>query len=115
AWMLVMYCFDIAVRAVKLAFLQLIAPVPILAYIDESKGNNVFNNWLKQCTSSFLSLFIRLITIYFVIFIISEIVRQNGLGYYMFDADTQQYVYSSVGSNWLLGAFIIIGLLLFAR
>ena len=115
AWMLVLYCFDIAVRAVKLAFLQLIAPVPILAYIDESKGNNVFNNWLKQCTSSFLSLFIRLITIYFVIFIISEIVRQNGLGYYMFDADTQQYVYSSVGSNWLLGAFIIIGLLLFAK
>lgn len=114
AWMLLMFCFDLAVRSVKLSFLQLIAPVPILANIDESK-QNVFKNWLKECTSCFLSIFTRLITIYFIIFVISELVRNNGFGYYVFDAQTQEFVYKSGFSNWLLSAFVIIGLLMFAK
>ena len=114
AWMLLTFCFDLAVRSVKLSFLQLIAPVPILANIDESK-QNVFKNWVKECTSCFLSIFIRLITIYFIIFVISELVRNNGFGYYVFDAQTQEFVYKSGFSNWLLSAFVIIGLLMFAK
>ncbi len=114
AFMLLMFCFDLAVRSVKLSFLQLIAPVPILANIDESK-QNVFKNWVKECTSCFLSIFIRLITIYFIIFVISELVRNNGFGYYVFDAQTQEFVYKSGFSNWLLSAFVIIGLLMFAK
>ena len=114
AWMLLTFCFDLAVRSVKLSFLQLIAPVPILANIDESK-QNVFKNWVKECTSCFLSIFIRLITIYFIIFVISELVRNDGFGYYVFDAQTQEFVYKSGFSNWLLSAFVIIGLLMFAK
>ena len=62
AWMLLMFCFDLAVRSVKLSFLQLIAPVPILASINDS--DSIFKNWIKETTSCFLNLFIRLITIY---------------------------------------------------
>lgn len=115
AWMILMYCFDLAVRAVKLSFLQLIAPVPILANIEESKGSSIFKNWVSQSVSCFLSIFIRLITIYFIIFVISELVGVNGLGYYTFDAELGEFVYMSGYSNWLLSAFVIIGLLLFAK
>lgn len=115
AWMILMYCFDLAVRAVKLSFLQLIAPVPILANIEESKGSSIFKNWVSQSVSCFLSIFIRLITIYFIIFVISELVGINGLGYYTFDAELGDFVYMSGYSNWLLSAFVIIGLLLFAK
>lgn len=115
AWMILMYCFDLAVRAVKLSFLQLIAPVPILANIEESKGSSIFKNWVSQSVSCFLSIFIRLITIYFIIFVISELVGVNGLGYYTFDAKLGEFVYMSGYSNWLLSAFVIIGLLLFAK
>ena len=115
AFMILMFCFDLAVRAVKLSFLQLIAPVPILANIDESKGSSVFKNWVSQSTSCFLSIFIRLITIYFIIFVISELVGTNGLGYYTFDAQLGEFVYMSGYANWLLSAFVIIGLLLFAK
>lgn len=113
AWMLLMFCFDLAVRSVKLSFLQLIAPVPILASINDS--DSIFKNWLKETTSCFLNLFIRLITIYFIIFIIAELVRENGFGYYVFDATLGDPVYQSGASNWLLSAFVIIGLLLFAK
>lgn len=115
AWMILMYCFDLAVRAVKLSFLQLIAPVPILANIEESKGSSIFKNWISQTVSCFLSIFIRLITIYFIIFVISELVGINGLGYYTFDAEIGDFVYMSGYANWLLSAFVIIGLLLFAK
>lgn len=115
AWMLFMFCFDIAVRSVKLSFLQLIAPVPILASIDESQGNKVFKAWTKNCVSTFLSVFVRLITIYFIIFIISEIVKNGLIGYYKFDFASSKFVFQSGGSNFLLSAMIILGLLLFAK
>lgn len=69
AWMFFGFCFDAAIRTVKLGVLQLIAPIPIFSYIDPKKGESIFNNWIKTCVSTFLSLFGRLVIIYFVIFI----------------------------------------------
>lgn len=115
AWMIFMFCFDIAVRSVKLSFLQLIAPVPILANVDEKKGGKIFSNWVSNCVSTFLGLFIRLITIYFIIFVISEIVQNNLIGFYVFDAESEKFVYQSGTENFLLSAMVILGLLLFAK
>ena len=42
AWILLIFCIDIAIRSVKLAFLQLIAPIPVLSYIDQKKGDKIF-------------------------------------------------------------------------
>lgn len=69
AWMFFGFCFDAAIRTVKLGVLQLIAPIPIFSYIDPKKGENIFNNWIKTYVSTYLSLFGRLVIIYFVIFI----------------------------------------------
>ena len=70
-WILIIFCFDIAVRSVKLGFLRMIAPIPIISRIDPKKGMDTFNKWVKSCTSTYLDLFVRLLAIYFAVFVIS--------------------------------------------
>jgi len=76
-WILVMFCFDVAVRSVKLGFLRMIAPIPIISRIDPKKGMDTFNKWVKSCTSTYLDLFIRLLAIYFAVFVISLVGDMN--------------------------------------
>lgn len=77
--MLARFCIDLALRAVYLGFLQLIAPVPIIAYIDPAKGSQIFTNWIREVVQTFLSLFFRLIAIFLAVFFI-QIVAENILG-----------------------------------
>lgn len=59
-WVLLNYCFDMALRVVKLAFYQIIAPIPVICRILPG-GNmkDIFSRWLKQVISVFLEVFIR--------------------------------------------------------
>jgi hypothetical protein len=76
-FVLIQYCFDIAVRAVKLAVYELMAPIPILARImPNEQGSKVFSNWLKATISTFVEVFIRLAILFFAVLII-KIVVQN--------------------------------------
>ena len=76
-FVLIQYCFDIAVRAVKLAVYELMAPIPILARImPNEQANKVFSNWLKATISTFVEVFIRLAILFFAVLII-KIVVQN--------------------------------------
>lgn len=61
------FCIDLGVRAFKLAFYQLIAPIPILMKIIPGKEGQ-FDKWSKQTISTFLEVFVRLIIISFVVF-----------------------------------------------
>ena len=45
--MFVSYVFDIGIRVAKMAFLQIIAPIPIMAYIVKPSGG-VFSKWLDN-------------------------------------------------------------------
>lgn len=63
---------EIAKRVIKLGFLELIAPIPIISYIDPKSGKDgMFKRWLKELGGTWASLFIRLGAIYFAIYIIS--------------------------------------------
>lgn len=104
-FILLSFSVDVAVRAIKLAVLRLIAPIPIIGYMDpKGSKDSSFNAWTKTLTSTYLDLFIRLAAVYFVIFIISDMIY-NGI-----------YINSSGG---LLGALtavlIFIGLFVFAK
>ena len=78
-FILISFSVDVAVRAIKLAVLRLIAPIPIIGYMDpKGSKDSSFNAWTKAVTSTYLDLFIRLASVYFVIFLISDIIR-NGL------------------------------------
>lgn len=108
AIILIGYTVDIAIRAIKLAVLRLIAPIPIISHMSisakEAKGEDTFSLWTKAIISTYIDLFIRLIIIYFVIYLIQDML-QNGI-----------VIRTGTG---IVGAisfvFIVIGLFLFAR
>ena len=69
------FCFDLAVRVVKLAFYQIIAPIPVVCRILPG-GNmkDVFSKWVKQVISVFLEVFIRIGIMNLGVFLITEII-----------------------------------------
>ena len=104
--LLVSFCFDIALRSIKLGFLQMIAPIPIISRIDPKKGNEIFNKWVKTCLSTYLDLFVRLAGIFFAVYII-KLVKQSGF----VDVVTGE----PTSPSKLAIVFIIIGSLMFAK
>lgn len=104
-FILLSFTVDVAVRAVKLAVLRLIAPIPIISYMDpKGSKDGAFNQWVKTLTSTYLDLFIRLAVIYFVIFIIQD-TMVNGI---VMDAGSGIY-------SILTYIAIYIGLFIFAK
>lgn len=102
--MFISIAFDIAVRAVKLGFLQLIAPVPIISYIDPKSGKDgIFQRWIKEVGKTWASLFIRLFSLYFAVFIVSKVEI-------IFPKD-----YKLKSSMFFVELFVIIGALMFAK
>lgn len=111
AYIILLFCVDIAVRSVKLGFLQLIAPIPLIAKIDPKKGGEKFKKWMEECVSTYLDVFLRLAAIYFVLFIISAITTSGNSGIYNIVTGEG---FSGV-SGIFVKIFIIIGALNFAR
>lgn len=73
------FTVDIAIRSIKLAILRLLAPIPIISYVQpKSAKDGMFASWVKALTSTYLDLFIRLAIVYFVIFIIQDMMV-NGI------------------------------------
>lgn len=72
AYMFIIYCLDIGLRVVKLAFYQLIAPIPIASYVD-GKKDGPFQRWYKSCLTEYADLFLRLVIIYTVILLINKV------------------------------------------
>lgn len=103
-YILLNFTVDIAVRAIKLAILRLLAPIPIIAYIDPSGEKQAFSSWTKLLTSTYLDLFLRLAIIYFVIFLVQDI-TMNGL--------VMNQATGVVGI--LTYIFIFLGLFIFAK
>ena len=105
--LLIVFCFDVAVRSVKLGFLRMIAPIPIISRIDpKSSKDGPFNKWVKTCISTYLDLFIRLLAIYFAIFVITQMMDLRFV-----DAVTGL----ETDVNAFVKVFIILGALLFAK
>ena len=81
AWIFLVFCIDIAIRTVKLGFLQLISPIPIISYIDPaSSKNGMFSKWLKDVGKTYADLFIRLGAVYFGITLIAALMQNSDLG-----------------------------------
>lgn len=108
AWVFLVYCLDIAIRVVKLSFLELIAPVPIVSYITSDK-DGPFQKWTKTCISTYCDLFIRLIIINFVVQIIGVVTTDFG----SLKVDPSISTNSAIG--FLAKAAIILGILAFAK
>ena len=105
-YILVLYVIDVGVRVAQLTYLQIIAPIPIIAYLSPKK-DGMFQKWVKQCVVTFLDLFIRLFIIYFMLLVISNI-NMSSIGESInanADEKTKTWIYIA----------LILGLLLFAK
>ena len=78
AYVLLNFCFDMGIRVVKLAFYQIIAPIPVVCRIlPGGKMKDVFSKWVKQVVSIFAEVFIRIAVIFLGIFMITLIVDKK--------------------------------------
>ena len=105
---LIIYTVDVAIRALKLAILRLMAPIPIISHMSisakEGKGEDAFSSWVRSLTSTYLELFIRLAIMYFVIYLIHDMI-ENGI-----------VINTGTGIVGILSfIFIVIGIFIFAR
>lgn len=111
-FLLIGFCVDIAVRAIKLCFLQMVAPIAIVSYVDpkESISNGKLNSWIKECASTYFSLFLRLATIFLVMFLISMIASTllSGGEYISGLPEDNSY-------NIWVYLFLVIGAFMFAK
>ncbi len=112
-FVLVTYCFDMALRLVKLAVYELIAPLPILSRIipNENTGK-MFNNWIKATLSTFVEVFIRIAILYFAVIIIvtvgSSIDNIFSTASYS-NADALPFVIS------IAKVLVVVGIILFVK
>ena len=107
-YVLLNYCIDIAVRTVKLAYFQLIAPLPILTRLLPGQ-KKVFDNWLKSSVSTYLDMFIRISVIYLGIYLINLLPDISGKAWQL-----SIFTFTSAESGWAK-AFIIVGILIFIK
>jgi len=103
----------IGIRLFKMLILEMIAPIPIMSYIDpKSAKNGAFASWVKQLTSTFLDIFVRLGVIYVVLLILTiwaeDPLTLSGL----FSPDS---VPNGALRLTYLHVFLIIALLMFAK
>lgn len=103
---LISMAFEVAIRSVKLTFLQLMSPIPIISYIDPKSGKDgMFKRWYTEVFKTWASLFIRFVALFFGVYLIQQL---DGL--YTIDPNRQ---YLS-GGIWIK-LFMLLGVLMFCK
>lgn len=101
---------DVAVRVFKIMVLQMIAPIPIMSYIDpKASKDGAFSSWLKMYISTYLDVFIKVGTVYLLMLLIGNLFTDNGI----FGSQIKQHT-GFTTKNFLV-IFLIIGLFKFAK
>ncbi len=71
-YMLALFTFDMAVRAIKLSLIQMIAPLPIfMSILPQNK--DMLSNYIKKTLAIYFEIFIRVATMAIAVFIIDKI------------------------------------------
>lgn len=102
----------IATRTFKMLALEMIAPIPVMSYIDpKSSKDGAFAGWLKELSTTFLSLFLNLGLVYVMLFFIRELQNDNLFASYGAAEGTGV---NPVRKAYLI-VFLILGILKFAK
>lgn len=113
---LFLFCLDVTARSIKLSIYEVIAPVPILMYIDPKKGDDNLKKWLTGIGTTYADLFVRISAIDFIVFVSSLLVNGgNILCSINEDGTTGDCGLFSSSSGFFAKAFIILGLFMFAK
>lgn len=65
------FLIDVAFRSIKLTYLRLISPIPVIAYMSDANDIRL-NNWSKSVISTYVDLFIRLALLFLGFSLISQ-------------------------------------------
>lgn len=104
------FTIQVGVRVIQLAYLQIIAPIPIIMYITP-KGDEQLKKWGQQCSTTFLDFFMRCTIIYFAILVIQNIWETGFIGK-LLSAGTES---SNGWETMYVGVIMIIAVLAFAK
>lgn len=104
------FTIQVGVRVIQLAYLQIIAPIPIIMYITP-KGDEQLKKWGQQCSTTFLDFFMRCTIIYFAILVIQNIWETGFIGK-LLSAGTES---SNGWEIMYVGVIMIIAVLTFAK
>lgn len=115
-YILVSLVIDVATRTIKLAIVQILAPIPITAYITDEKK---LTNWATTSVQIYVDLFIRLAVIFLIVYIMQVVLKD------MFVSSGYDNFTNSISSATgrrpegieivLVKMVIVIALLLFAK
>lgn len=103
------FSIDMGIRAAKLAYLQIIAPIPLVMQVMPGNDKRL-GNYVKAVVSTFMEVFIRITVVYVVVYIICHL----------------QDLFSSTGALWgnddlnsveklFAMTFLILGLIAFCK
>lgn len=108
-YVLLNFCFDMAIRVVKLAFYQIIAPIPVICRVmPGGKMKEVFDKWVQQIISIFLEVFIRIAVLAIGIYLINIVVETYNNGLPNIDS-------LGLTQRPIVLALIIMGIVIFMR
>ena len=105
-YIMISFCIDLALRAVKLGFYQVMAPIPIMLSIIP-KQNKVLSNWVKVTLTTFAEVFIRVAIINLSIYLIGLL--PEILATVWVDSGPSNFVKA------LANLFMVLGILMFAK
>ncbi len=97
-YMLFSFTLDLAVRAAKLAFLQMIAPIPLFLSIIPS-NNDLLKNWVKKVLATYAEVFVRILCMVIAMYLISNI----------------SVVLNTEGIGGIAYVIVVLGIITFAR
>ena len=100
-WVLLLFCIDLGVRVIKLAFYQIIAPIPaICRVLPGSNIKKIWDNWVKVTLATYVEIFTRIAILFLGVYFI--IMLKD------FDFDIKT-------NGFLVKALIILGVIAFMR
>lgn len=108
-YVLLNFVFDLALRVVKLAFYQIMAPICIGARIIP-KGESVFNNWWKAVSKTYLSLFARIFVMNLCIYLIAIFINNN-----VIDTVCTPQANCGTFTTLVAKALVVLGIITFMR
>ena len=107
-YVIISFCFDLAVRVVKLAFYQIIAPICIACRILPDK-ESIYTNWWKAVSKTYLAVFIRIFIMNLGVYLVSIFVSSNFFESACVDNECSGVI------TLVAYAFIILGIVTFIR
>lgn len=105
---------QVSIRAIKLIILRMMAPIPVISYIDpKSSKDGAFSHWVKTFMMTWGELFINLGILYFIVYIVDFMISKDA--WRGFFSSTSGNGLVSIWDGAMLLSFLIVGLFFFGK